>query len=56
MSTTDADNPKLGTWVNNHLQGYRNYKDDNKQKSLVMCEERINKLESIDLNWGRYRT
>ena len=50
-------NPKLGRWVNSQRTGYRNYKAGNKQKGKQgMCEERINRLESIDFNWGRYRT
>jgi hypothetical protein len=51
VSKTDADNPKLGKWVSNQRQGYRNYKAGNKQKREGMCEERINKLESIDFKW-----
>ena len=49
VSTTDADNTKLGTWVKNQRQGYKNYKAGNKQKSKGMCEKRINKLESMAL-------
>jgi len=45
------DNPKLGPWVSNQRYGYTNYKAGNKQKSQGMCEERINKLESIDFKW-----
>jgi len=48
---TDADNQKLGRWVSKQRETYKYYKAGNKQKSKGMCEERINKLESIDFKW-----
>jgi ribosomal protein L15E len=49
--TKDADNLKLGRWIHNQRQGYKNCKAGNKQKSRGICEERINKLENIDFKW-----
>jgi len=45
VPTPYADYPKLGRWVSDQR---RNYKaGDNKERSVRMCEERIDRLESI---------
>ena len=47
VSTKDADNPKLVSWVNNQRYDYRNLKTvGKKQKGNGICEEKINQLES----------
>jgi len=47
---TYEDKQKLGQLASGHRAGYRNYKLGNKQMSSGMCEERINKLVSINFN------
>ena len=52
VSTKDADNPKLVSWVNNQRYEYRNYKTvGKKQKSNGIFEEKINQLESKGFTW-----
>ena len=43
--------PKLGQWVTNQKRGYTNLKQN--KKGLKISPDRILKLESIDMFWGK---
>ena len=47
VSTKDADNPNIVSWVNNQRYEYINFKTvGKKQKSNGICEDKINQIES----------
>ena len=46
-----GSNPKLGKWVANQKQAYKNVKTG--KKGLKIPQERINKLDGIDFYWGK---
>ena len=47
----DPDNSKLGQLVHKQRSGYIIYNYGKKKKKNLICEERINKLEGIELSW-----